>query len=217
MHDRQSSTRRRSGHDIVDPFDPKYAHVPLDVPLSHVDDYVKRKNSRNDQDHLQSQIMFFKKEFGNLRCGKSRPKNNPFKMSSTRTTTTSSSTQTTTQNDDHKDDSEHDGDDTNQHDRNASLLNVEPMLHSDDFLMPSYESMYSFRGALVSFESRHEYHRWCRARDRRLNRRQWKHLRSHSDGDGDHEHNGSGEDQNHSADRNHSEDAISQKIESRNS
>merc|ERR1719410_2155181 len=63
--------RERIRDRVVDPFDPKYANVPLDVPIARYNDYVARKNSRNDQDHLHSQIMFFKKEFGNLRGGKS--------------------------------------------------------------------------------------------------------------------------------------------------
>ena len=179
----RSDPHPRSNH--VDPFDPKYAHVPLDVPLSHVEDYVKRKNSRNDQDHLQSQIMFFKKEFGNLHCGKSRIKttststsstNNSNNTTTTRSSSTTTSTQTSmsssmtsTQNDDHKDDSDRDDEDEDRN-HHLSLLNMAPMLTTDDFLVPTFESLHSIRNALARYESHHMYQRWCRAQYRRHQR-----------------------------------------------
>jgi len=187
----RSGPRRKSGHRCVDPFDPKYAHVPLDVPISHVEDYVKRKNSRNDQDHLQSQIMFFKKEFGNLHGGKSRPKTSS-SSTATASSSHSTSTQTLTQNDDHKDDSDHDDEDQ-EHSHHLSLLNMAPMLNfqsSDDFILPSFESLNSIRSALARYES--QQYRACHhrhsARHQHLSYRRplpSRHRHSDDDDDGD--------------------------------
>jgi len=73
----------------IDEFDPKYANVPLDVPIGHVEEYLHRKNHRNDQDHLQAQIICFKKEFGAVSAVHPA-------ATSTTTTSTSSTTATST-------------------------------------------------------------------------------------------------------------------------
>jgi len=80
-----------SAHCLIDEFDPKYSAVPLDVDISHVDEYVKRKNHKNDQDHLSSQIMYFKREFGALNSDSKT-------VATTATTTTTSNTENQNQN-----------------------------------------------------------------------------------------------------------------------
>merc|ERR1712176_608499 len=75
-----------------------------------------------------------KKEFGNLP-----------NIKSTTTTTTTSSTSSQTQNDDHKDNNNT----YNNNFNTSSLLN----LHSDDIILPSYDSISSIRSALARYEA----------------------------------------------------------------
>eukprot|EP01084_Bolivina_argentea_P182366 314835_1 len=129
----------------LDPFDKRYANVPLDVPISHVEDYVKRKNNRNDQDHLQTQIMYFKKEFGNLPTRGKAATNDDDNNNNNNTTM---STQTQIQNnDDHKD--ENNNDDNTENNRTETTLNI----HNDDIILPSYDSISSIRSALARYEA----------------------------------------------------------------
>eukprot|EP01083_Nonionella_stella_P023262 64333_1 len=151
----------------IDPFDPRYAHVPLDVPITHVEDYVKRKNNRNDQDHLQSQIMYFKKEFGCLPIIKASA--NHTNTHNTATTTSTASVSTSTQiestmhqtntntathtqtNDDHKDDNNDEDDDDDEHYQPPHTSNT--FIQTNDIILPSYDSINTFRNALARYEA----------------------------------------------------------------